>query len=222
MKNKNTEIKIPGKIIIAFIIIVLIFLVIFISSLFRFPAKKYVKASLNAICYNETKEYTEITNASESEAKEAIDDDLLLQAEAYAAYFGIENLSDKSIEMLKEFSSEVYTYSKFKVKGSKKTKDGYIVTVKVKPIQFSKLSNNKIEKYIKDFNEKAENSEFLYDTDAVYEENFLKGLIKTYKNEFKNIQYGKYKKIKVEIKETANRRYEAEMTDVLNELVAFE
>ena len=54
-----------------------------------------------------------------------------------------------------------------------------------------------------------------------YEEEFLKGLVEVYRSEFENIEYGSPKKITVEIKETADKRYSADLTDVLNVLVGF-
>lgn len=202
-------------------IVVLLCLAVWIFSLFKFPAKKYVKSALDSVCYDNSKEYEKLTNASPLEIKESIDEDLRFQAEAYAAYFGVENLSDKSIELLKDFSKDVYSYSKFKVKSAKKTKDGYTVTVKFKPVKFSKLSDKDIENYVKEFNQRAEDGEFLYDTDALYEEKFIEGLILLYKEKLHNIDYGKSQKIKVTVKQIGKRRFEADLTEILNSLVDF-
>lgn len=210
------------KIFVILVLLVLVIAAVVLIFAFKFPAKRYVKSALNAICYDESKDYMKYTNTSKEEVDEAVNEDLNLQAEAYAAYFGVENLSDASVELLREFAKDVYSYSKFKVTKSKKTKDGYTVTVKVTPLKFSDFANKNVKKYIKEFNKKAEDGEFLYDSDAIYEEEFLKGLVEVYRSEFENIEYGSAKKITVKIKETADKRYSADLTDVLNALVEFE
>jgi len=202
-------------------VLVVVFIVWFIS-LFNFPAKKYVKSALCAICYDETEGYMKLTNSSKEELNDSIEADLRLQAEAYAAYFGMTDISDKSMEMLIDFSKEVYTYSKFKVTKQKKNDDGFVVTVKVKPLMFDDISKKEIDDYIKEFNKKAEDGEFLYDTDAVYQEKFLEGIIEIYQKKLKSVEYGKSEKIQVEVEPVLNKRYEADLTKVLNSLVKFE
>ncbi len=223
MKNSRNikTVKLPAKVLVVIVILVIFTAVFWIFSLFRFPVKKYVKSALYAICYEETDEYKKLTNASDAEIKESIEEDLRYQAETYAAYFGIENLSDKSLEMLQDFSKDVYSYSKFKIKKVKKTKEGYTVTVKVKRIIFSKISKKNIDKYINEFNARAEDSEFLYDSDSIYEEKFVEGLIASYKDELENIEYGKYKKVKVTVSKTGNNRYAADLTEALNSMIEF-
>lgn len=219
-KKKSKTIPVGYVLIVAFMLVA-VFL-IWIFSLFNFPAKKYVKSALNAICYDETKEYMKLTNSSQDESDDSINDDLQLQAEAFAAYFGITDVSDKSMEMLIDFSKEVYTYSDFKVIRQKKKDDAYIVTVRVKPILFDDISKKEIKDYVKEFNQRAEDGEFLYDTDSVYQEKFLEGLLGAYRKQLKNIEYGKKTKIQVEVEQTSNKRYEADLTEVLNALISFE
>lgn len=221
--NKNKKIKkIPaGYIIISVIVIILAFILWFIS-LFKFPAKKYVNASMKAICFDETDEYEKLTKCSKEEIDDAIDSDLTIQAEAFAAYFGITDISDKSMEMLKNFSKKVYTYSKYKVTKQKKNKDGFIVTVKVKPILFSEISQEKVNEYIKEFNQKAEDGQYIYDSDAIYQEAFLEGLISIYEKELKSVEYGSYQKVKVNINKVSNKQYSADLTEALNKIVCFD
>lgn len=220
--RKTNSLKIPVGYLIIILIIVLITVLIWFMSLFEFPAKKYVKSALNAICYNNTGQYKKLTDASEEELNSSIEEDLRMQAEVYAAYFGLTNISDESMEMLIDFSRDVYTYSKFKVTKQKKENGDYVVTVKVAPVLFDDISKKEVNKYIEDFNEAAENGDYLYDTDAVYQEKFLEGLLNVYRNQLNDIEYGKKEKIKINVKKVSNNRYEADLTDVLNALIKFE
>lgn len=191
-------------------------------SIFEFQAKKYVRYELNALCKDDLKAYMNITNSDEKAVQEGIEQSLQLEAEAFAAYFGVDALSDETTTLLKDFSKEVYSYSKYKVKNQKKTKNGYKVTVAVYPLLFHELSPENVDAYVEEFNQKAENSEYLYLSDALYQQEFVTGLLKVYEKELENVSYGDKVTFTVEIIKKGKHAYITDLSEVESALIAFQ
>lgn len=192
-----------------------------LNALFRFPVKRYVREALDAVCRSEFDEYGELVGASDSEVSAWVREELGLTAEAFAAYFGMENVSDQSMDLLREFSRDVYGRCRYKVKGCRRGKDGYEVTVKIKPVLFDELAKDQVKAYVEEFNARSEDGEFLYDSDPIYEEKFLKGLLEVYDEALADAPRGKWKKVRVTVKKSGAKRYEHDLSPVLNQLIEF-
>ena len=97
-----------------------------------FDAKSYVQSSLDAHYHGEYKDYANLLEISEKDAKKEIEEDFNESIQQQFDYS--DNITDKGIADYAKKLVEVKKLAKYKVQDEKKDEDGnYTVSVKVEP-----------------------------------------------------------------------------------------
>ena len=95
-----------------------------------FDAKSYVQSSLDAYYHGEYKDYANLLEISEKDAKKEIEEDF--NESIQQQFDDSDNITDKGIADYAEKLTEVKKLAKYKVQDEKKDEDGnYTVSVKV-------------------------------------------------------------------------------------------
>ena len=95
-----------------------------------FDAKSYVQSSLDAYYHGEYKDYANLLELSEKDAKKEIEEDF--NESIQQQFNDSDNITDKGIADYAEKLTEVKKLAKYKVQDEKKDEDGnYTVSVKV-------------------------------------------------------------------------------------------
>ena len=97
-----------------------------------FDAKSYVQSSLDAYYHGEYKDYANLLEISEKDAKKEIEEDF--NESIQQQFDDSDNITDKGIADYAKKLVEVKKLAKYKVQDEKKDEDGnYTVSVKVEP-----------------------------------------------------------------------------------------
>ena len=97
-----------------------------------FDAKSYVQSSLDAYYHGDYKDYANLLEISEKDAKKEIEEDF--NESIQQQFDDSDNITDKGIADYTEKLAEVKKLAKYKVRDEKKDEDGnYTVSVKVEP-----------------------------------------------------------------------------------------
>ena len=97
-----------------------------------FDAKFYVQSSLDAYYHGDYKDYANLLEISEKDAKKEIEEDF--NESIQQQFDDSDNITDKGIADYAEKLTEVKKLAKYKVQDEKKDEDGnYTVSVKVEP-----------------------------------------------------------------------------------------
>lgn len=97
-----------------------------------FDAKSYVQSSLDAYYHGDYKDYANLLEISEKDAKKEIEEDF--NESIQQQFNDSDNITDKGIADYAEKLTEVKKLAKYKVQDEKKDEDGnYTVSVKVEP-----------------------------------------------------------------------------------------
>ena len=97
-----------------------------------FDAKSYVQSSLDAYYHGDYKDYANLLEISEKDAKKEIEEDF--NESIQQQFDDSDNITDKGIADYAEKLTEVKKLAKYKVQDEKKDEDGnYTVSVKVEP-----------------------------------------------------------------------------------------
>ena len=109
-----------------------------------FDAKSYVQSSLDAYYHGEYKDYANLLEISEKDAKKEIEEDF---NESIQQQFGdSDNITDKGIADYTEKLTEVKKLAKYKVQDVKEEDGGYTVSVQVEPSNaFQTLQQSSVE-----------------------------------------------------------------------------
>ena len=110
-----------------------------------FDAKSYVQSSLDAYYHGEYKDYANLLEISEKDAKKEIEEDF--NESIQQQFDDSDNITDKGIADYAEKLTEVKKLAKYKVQDEKKDEDGnYTVSVKVEPSDvFQTLQQSSVE-----------------------------------------------------------------------------
>ena len=97
-----------------------------------FDAKSYVQSSLDAYYHGEYKDYANLLEISEKDAKKEIEEDF--NESIQQQFASSDNITEEEIAAYTEKMTEVKKLAKYKVQDEKKDEDGkYTVSVKVEP-----------------------------------------------------------------------------------------
>ena len=97
-----------------------------------FDAKSYVQSSLDAYYHGEYKDYANLLEISEKDAKKEIEEDF--NESIQQQFASSDNITEEEIAAYTEKMAEVKKLAKYKVQDEKKDEDGkYTVSVKVEP-----------------------------------------------------------------------------------------
>ena len=97
-----------------------------------FDAKSYVQSSLDAYYHGEYKDYANLLELSEKDAKKEIEEDF--NESIQQQFNDSDNITEEEIAAYTEKMAEVKKLAKYKVQDEKKDEDGnYTVSVKVEP-----------------------------------------------------------------------------------------
>ena len=112
-----------------------------------FDAKSYVQSSLDAYCHGEYKNYANLLEISEKDAKKEIEEDF--NESIQQQFDDSDNITDKGIADYAKKLVEVKKLAKYKVQDEKKDEDGvYTVSVQVEPSNvFQTLQQSFTEKW---------------------------------------------------------------------------
>ena len=112
-----------------------------------FDAKSYVQSSLDAYYHGEYKNYANLLEISEKDAKKEIEEDL--NESIQQQFDDSDNITDKGIADYAKKLVEVKKLAKYKVQDEKKDEDGvYTVSVQVEPSNvFQTLQQSFTEKW---------------------------------------------------------------------------
>ena len=109
-----------------------------------FDAKSYIQSSLDAYYHGDYKDYANLLEISEKDAKKEIEEDF---NESIQQQFGdSDNITDKGIADYTEKLTEVKKLAKYKVQDVKEEDGGYTVSVQVEPSNaFQTLQQSSVE-----------------------------------------------------------------------------
>ena len=112
-----------------------------------FDAKSYVQSSLDAYYHGEYKDYANLLEISEKDAKKEIEEDF--NESIQQQFDDSDNITDKGIADYAKKLVEVKKLAKYKVQDEKKDEDGvYTVSVQVEPSNvFQTLQQSFTEKW---------------------------------------------------------------------------
>lgn len=112
-----------------------------------FDAKSYVQSSLDAYYHGEYKDYANLLELSEKDAKKEIEEDF--NESIQQQFDDSDNITDKGIADYAKKLVEVKKLAKYKVQDEKKDEDGvYTVSVQVEPSNvFQTLQQSFTEKW---------------------------------------------------------------------------
>ena len=96
-----------------------------------FDAKSYVQSSLDAYYHGEYKDYANLLELSEKDAKKEIEEDF--NESIQKQFDDSDNITDKGIADYTEKLTEVKKLAKYKVQDVKEEDGGYTVSVQVEP-----------------------------------------------------------------------------------------
>ena len=97
-----------------------------------FDSKSYVQSSLDAYYHGDYKDYANLLEISEKDAKKEIEEDF--NESIQQQFASSDNITDEEIAAYTEKMAEVKKLAKYKVQDEKKDEDGnYTVSVKVEP-----------------------------------------------------------------------------------------
>ena len=96
-----------------------------------FDAKSYVQSSLDAYYHGEYKDYANLLEISEKDAKKEIEEDF--NESIQQQFDDSDNITDKGIADYAEKLTEVKKLAKYKVQDVKEEDGGYTVSVQVEP-----------------------------------------------------------------------------------------
>lgn len=130
----------------------------------------YVKGVLD-VAYNQgIDDYVEATGAKKADAEKYVKQSMEAEAKIMAAYFGIEDPSDKVIESFEEVVEELYRGLNYEVKA-----DGKEVNVTLHPVRLT--LSNAVKDYMEEFNVKRYVDGDKSCTDEVFAEKVSKLLV---------------------------------------------
>ena len=97
-----------------------------------FDSKSYVQSSLDAYYHGDYKDYANLLEISEKDAKKEIEEDF--NESIQQQFASSDNITDEEIAAYTEKMAEVKKLAKYKVQDEKKDEDGnYTVNVKIEP-----------------------------------------------------------------------------------------
>ncbi len=97
-----------------------------------FDSKSYVQSSLDAYYHGDYKDYANLLEISEKDAKKEIEEDF--NESIQQQFASSDNITDEEIAAYTEKMAEVKKLAKYKVQDEKKDEDGnYTVSVKIEP-----------------------------------------------------------------------------------------
>lgn len=131
---------------------------------------RYVKAVLDVAYGKDVKDYVELTGAKEADVKKNAESALAAEAKVMAAYFGMEEPSEKVLDTLGDVCRLLYEKASY----SAAEKDGKIV-VTINPV--TALQSDEVTEYVDNYNIK----EFV-DGESSDDEAFAKGLLEAVKS----------------------------------------
>ena len=109
-----------------------------------FDAKSYVQSSLDAYYHGEYKDYANLLEISEKDAKKEIEEDF--NESIQQQFDDSDNITDKGIADYTEKLTEVKKLAKYKVQDVKEEDGGYTVSVQVEPSNaFQTLQQSSVE-----------------------------------------------------------------------------
>lgn len=110
-----------------------------------FDAKSYVQSSLDAYYHGDYKDYANLLEISEKDAKKEIEEDF--NESIQQQFNDSDNITEEEIAAYTEKMAEVKKLAKYKVQDEKKDEDGnYTVSVKVEPSDvFQRLQQSSAE-----------------------------------------------------------------------------
>ena len=110
-----------------------------------FDSKSYVQSSLDAYYHGDYKDYANLLEISEKDAKKEIEEDF--NESIQQQFASSDNITDEEIAAYTEKMAEVKKLAKYKVQDEKKDEDGnYTVSVKVEPFDvFQTLQQSSVE-----------------------------------------------------------------------------
>ena len=109
-----------------------------------FDAKPYVQSSLDAYYHGDYKDYANLLEISEKDAKKEIEEDF--NESIQQQFDDSDNITDKGIADYAEKLTEVKKLAKYKVQDVKEEDEGYTVSVQVEPSNvFQTLQQSSVE-----------------------------------------------------------------------------
>lgn len=124
-----------------------------------FPYKTYVEGVLEAVYYGDYEKYQLYTQKSTEAAIEHREAYVEAEAEFFAEYLNIENISSQGMEALTDLIKDLYSQVRFEVQSPVENNRGVMVEVVVYPVDFFGVAPKELETYIQDYNQKLNRGE---------------------------------------------------------------
>lgn len=124
-----------------------------------FPYKTYVEGVLEAVYYGDYEKYQLYTQKSTEAAIEHREAYVEAEAEFFAEYLNIKNISSQGMEALTDLIKDLYSQVRFEVQSPVENNRGVMVEVVVYPVDFFGAAQKELETYIQDYNQKLNRGE---------------------------------------------------------------
>lgn len=134
-------------------------------------AKDLVQGNLDEIYLGKfDPEYLKLVDITEEEARQTYEEGLEVEAEMFAYYFDIYNMTDELKEEIIELYQEIYAQSKYTVgEASKLDESTFAVKVQVSPLDIFELVVDASEEALQPFFDKYENMDIASMSDEEYD-----------------------------------------------------
>lgn len=134
-------------------------------------AKDLVQGNLDEIYLGKfDPEYLKLVDITEEEARQTYEEGLEVEAEMFAYYFDIYNMTDELKEEIIELYQEIYAQSKYTVgEASKLDESTFAVKVQVSPLDIFELVVDASEEALQPFFDKYENVDIASMSDEEYD-----------------------------------------------------
>lgn len=179
----------------------------------KFDSGAYVKACLDAQFKGDYKEYVEVTESTEKEAKELYEEGL---DELMASYSAL-SLSDEMNKKLRDAYADMLKAVKYSIKETKEEGDEIKVTVAVEPMKcFDTYEEDLMkiqEAFMNEWKEKAANGEKI-PSEAELMELMAEKIHEDLVERVKNTEYGEEKTVDVEVTKDDKNVYTADEDDL--------
>lgn len=158
-----------------------------------FDATTFVKGSIDSLYLGVfDKEYLDIVVDTEEELVQGYEEGLQVEADYFFSYFDIigdavdPNMKSEVVEIYRE----IYSKSKYEVGNSTKSKDSYLVSVTIYPMDImQKIQDEEFDGFVEVWSDREEYGYFDDMTDEEYETAWAREIIDMTKNRINSIGY---------------------------------
>ncbi len=155
-----------------------------------FNASAYVQASLDALYKGDFTHYKKTVNLPDDQIQKDYEDGYKAQSDVFAQHFGVKTLTDTVRPQVEELYKTLFANVSYEVGESTDDKDGFNVTVKIKPITLFKDDAGKIDQYVQQFNAQNLSGAYVNMSTEEFENTYVTGILNILNADLNSLHYG--------------------------------